>query len=130
MLVYFIAIWYILWPFGIFSRFGMMYKEKSCNPGTESDCILPMSDYFRHEGHSEDGEELRVEWVPRQPPFLRYTKHLENKPTTFVHTYVHVPARLLSPLLSITYVHIHSVVRKRVSSSRQAKEEEREAVVG
>jgi hypothetical protein len=38
-LVYFTAIWYILWPFGIiygnlvyFSRFGMLYKEKSGNP--------------------------------------------------------------------------------------------------
>jgi hypothetical protein len=38
-LVYFIARRYILWPFGIFlaiwyifSRFGMLYKEKSGNP--------------------------------------------------------------------------------------------------
>jgi hypothetical protein len=40
MLVYFTANWYILWPFGIFNgylvyfpRFGMMYIEKSGNPG-------------------------------------------------------------------------------------------------
>jgi hypothetical protein len=39
-LVYFTAIWYILWPSGIFiviwyifSRFGMLFKEKSGNPG-------------------------------------------------------------------------------------------------
>jgi hypothetical protein len=39
MLVYFMAIWSILWPFGIFygylayfSRFGMLYQEKSGNP--------------------------------------------------------------------------------------------------
>jgi hypothetical protein len=38
-LVYFTAIWYILWPFGTFlvilvyfSRFGMLYQEKSGNP--------------------------------------------------------------------------------------------------
>jgi hypothetical protein len=36
----FTAIWYTLWPFGIFigdliyfSRFGMLYQEKSGNPG-------------------------------------------------------------------------------------------------
>jgi hypothetical protein len=40
MLEYFMAIWYILWPFGMsygylvyFSRFGMLYQEKSGNPG-------------------------------------------------------------------------------------------------
>jgi hypothetical protein len=39
-LVYFTDIYYILWPFGTFygclvyfSRFGMLYKEKSGNPG-------------------------------------------------------------------------------------------------
>jgi hypothetical protein len=39
-LVYSTAIWYILWPFGIFygyfvcfSRFGMLYQEKFGNPG-------------------------------------------------------------------------------------------------
>jgi hypothetical protein len=39
-LVYFVVIWYILWSFGIFychlvhfSCFGMLYKEKSGNPG-------------------------------------------------------------------------------------------------
>jgi hypothetical protein len=30
-LVYFVAIWYILWPFGIFFRFGMSNQEKSGN---------------------------------------------------------------------------------------------------
>jgi hypothetical protein len=41
-LVYFTAIWYILWPFGIFyefwyifSPFGMLYQEKSGNPGRD-----------------------------------------------------------------------------------------------
>jgi hypothetical protein len=40
------AIWYILWPFGIFygylvyfSRFGMLYQEKSGNPGTEASVL-------------------------------------------------------------------------------------------
>jgi hypothetical protein len=39
-LVYFSAIWHILWPFGTcslvlvhFTRFGMLYQEKSGNPG-------------------------------------------------------------------------------------------------
>jgi hypothetical protein len=39
-LVYFMAIWYILWSFGIFkvnwyifTRLGMLHKEKSGNPG-------------------------------------------------------------------------------------------------
>jgi hypothetical protein len=33
-LVYFVATWYILWLFGIsFSRFGMLYLEKSGNTG-------------------------------------------------------------------------------------------------
>jgi hypothetical protein len=39
-LVYFMAIWYILWPFGIsygyfklFPLFGMLYQDKSGNPG-------------------------------------------------------------------------------------------------
>jgi hypothetical protein len=39
-LVYFMAGWYILWPFGIFygylvylTRFGMLHHEKSGNPG-------------------------------------------------------------------------------------------------
>jgi hypothetical protein len=27
-----VATWYILWLFGIFSRFGMLYQEKSGNP--------------------------------------------------------------------------------------------------
>jgi hypothetical protein len=40
ILVYFSAIWYILWPFGIFYgylvyflRFGLLHQEKSGNPG-------------------------------------------------------------------------------------------------
>jgi hypothetical protein len=37
MLVYFVAIWSILWPFygclACFSRFGILYQEKSGNPG-------------------------------------------------------------------------------------------------
>jgi hypothetical protein len=41
LLIYFTAIWYILRPLGIFygylvylfSRFGMLYLEKSGNPG-------------------------------------------------------------------------------------------------
>jgi hypothetical protein len=46
-LVYFMAIWYILWPFGIFyacfkyiPRFGELYQEKSGIPGESpsSDC--------------------------------------------------------------------------------------------
>jgi hypothetical protein len=38
-LVYFMAVWYILWPFGIFyghlvyfPHFGLLYQEKSGNP--------------------------------------------------------------------------------------------------
>jgi hypothetical protein len=38
--VYIVAIWYILWPLGIyngylvyFSLFGILYQEKSRNPG-------------------------------------------------------------------------------------------------
>jgi hypothetical protein len=41
---YFTAIWYILMPFGMFcgnlvyfSRFGMLYQEKSGNPGQDLD---------------------------------------------------------------------------------------------
>jgi hypothetical protein len=42
-LVYFVAIWYVLLPFGgifygylvYFSRFGMLYQEKSGNPDVE-----------------------------------------------------------------------------------------------
>jgi hypothetical protein len=41
-LVYFTDIWYISWPFGIlcdtlvyFSRFGMLYQEKSGNPDNQ-----------------------------------------------------------------------------------------------
>jgi hypothetical protein len=54
MLIYFKAVWYILWSFGIFydhlvhfvfiwyifSHFGIMYQEKSGNPGRENDDIL------------------------------------------------------------------------------------------
>jgi hypothetical protein len=39
-LVYFTPVWYILRPFGIFygylTRFGMLYQEKSGNPGFNS----------------------------------------------------------------------------------------------
>jgi hypothetical protein len=54
MLVYIVAICYILCPFGmilwyIFSQFGMLYQEKSGNPGLkpsdENTCLL--CDYFR-----------------------------------------------------------------------------------
>jgi hypothetical protein len=52
--VYFMAIWYILWPFGIFSghlvyfmaiwyifpRFGTMYQEKSGNLGFVQKIVL------------------------------------------------------------------------------------------
>jgi hypothetical protein len=31
-LVYFVAIWYTSWLFGIFSCFGMLHQEKSGNP--------------------------------------------------------------------------------------------------
>jgi hypothetical protein len=30
-LVYFTSIWHILWPFGNFSHFGLLYQEKSGN---------------------------------------------------------------------------------------------------
>jgi hypothetical protein len=46
-LLYFMAIWYILWPFGIFCdrlihspRFGMLYHEKSGNPDRKTVEIL------------------------------------------------------------------------------------------
>jgi hypothetical protein len=43
-LVYFVAIWYILWLFDtlrcIISRFGMLYQEKSGNP------VLPYKIHF------------------------------------------------------------------------------------
>jgi hypothetical protein len=29
------AIWYIMWSFDIFPRFGMLYPEKSGNPGSD-----------------------------------------------------------------------------------------------
>jgi hypothetical protein len=36
-LVYFVAIWYISWLFGIlFPRFGMLYQEKSGNPDMQA----------------------------------------------------------------------------------------------
>jgi hypothetical protein len=54
-MVYFMAIWYIWWPLGMFggllvyfSRFGMLYREKSGNPvhcigrfGCDSDSHVP-----------------------------------------------------------------------------------------
>jgi hypothetical protein len=33
--VYLMAIWYILWSFGIFSRFGMLYEETSGNTASK-----------------------------------------------------------------------------------------------
>jgi hypothetical protein len=52
-LVYSTAIWYILWPFGIlfgylvhFSRFGMLYREKSGNPGPELSPATNCSGFF------------------------------------------------------------------------------------
>jgi hypothetical protein len=46
-LEYFTAIWYIVWPFGIFygylvyfSRFGMLYQEKSGNTGQQTTSLL------------------------------------------------------------------------------------------
>jgi hypothetical protein len=43
-LVYFTAIGYNLWSFGIylFPRFGMFYQEKSGNPGT-GECLILFS---------------------------------------------------------------------------------------
>jgi hypothetical protein len=34
-LVYFTGIWYILWIFGIFPSFGMLYQEKSGRHGAD-----------------------------------------------------------------------------------------------
>jgi hypothetical protein len=34
------GIWYILWPFGIFFRFGMMYQEKSGNPASQNKRVV------------------------------------------------------------------------------------------
>jgi hypothetical protein len=34
-MVYFVLIWSIFRPFGIFYLFGMLYQEKSGTPGTE-----------------------------------------------------------------------------------------------
>jgi hypothetical protein len=31
--IYFMALWYMLWSFGIFSPFWYIYREKSGNPG-------------------------------------------------------------------------------------------------
>jgi hypothetical protein len=46
-LVYFTAIWYILWPLGIFNNhflhFGMLYQEKSGNPDWKK-CLEEESD--------------------------------------------------------------------------------------
>jgi hypothetical protein len=35
LVYYYIVVWYIILLFGIFSRFGMLYQEKSGNPGGE-----------------------------------------------------------------------------------------------
>jgi hypothetical protein len=34
-MVYFVAIWNILWSFGIFPRFGILYREKSGSPAAD-----------------------------------------------------------------------------------------------
>jgi hypothetical protein len=39
-LVYFLALWYILWSFGIFPRFGTLYQGKSGNPAQEMEARL------------------------------------------------------------------------------------------
>jgi hypothetical protein len=36
----FVAISYNLWSFGIFFRFGMVYREKSGNPAQVLNCIV------------------------------------------------------------------------------------------
>jgi hypothetical protein len=48
MLVYFMVIWHILWPFCnvvviwyIFPRFGILCQEKSGNPGFVQDLLSP-----------------------------------------------------------------------------------------
>jgi hypothetical protein len=33
---YFMALWYNLWQFGIFPRFGILNQEKSGNPGAQA----------------------------------------------------------------------------------------------
>jgi hypothetical protein len=38
-LVYFVAIWYMLWLFDIFFRFGMLCEEKSGNPADHENCL-------------------------------------------------------------------------------------------
>jgi hypothetical protein len=46
-LAYFTALWYILWPFGIFYgdlvyffRLGILYQEKSGNPGYDRNIVI------------------------------------------------------------------------------------------
>jgi hypothetical protein len=54
-LVYFVAFWYILWSFGIFyghlknfSRFGMLYQEKSGSPGWRANVFFYVCMYSKH----------------------------------------------------------------------------------
>jgi hypothetical protein len=54
MLVYFMVIWYILWPFGnivviwyIFHRFGILCQEKSGNPARTAQSRFLPSDQKR-----------------------------------------------------------------------------------
>jgi hypothetical protein len=64
-LVYFTAIWYSLWPFGIlgviwyiFSRFGIFYLEKSGNPGllkVFASCLATRDEWFFSSLQPTDG---------------------------------------------------------------------------
>jgi hypothetical protein len=68
-LVYFVAIWYILRPYGIFCghlvyfmviwhifpRFGMLYQEKSGNPGLEPRHDLFVKTREKHVAVINDG---------------------------------------------------------------------------
>jgi hypothetical protein len=40
----FITIWFIVWAFSIFFRFGLLLQEKSGNPGSECSEFLPSAD--------------------------------------------------------------------------------------
>jgi hypothetical protein len=45
-LEYSTIIWYILWSFGIFSGYGMLYQENSGNPAREFSFVVMLLDYF------------------------------------------------------------------------------------
>jgi hypothetical protein len=72
---YIVAIWYICWLFGIFSRFGMLKKEKSGNPGPyRNNCGYHTCDSYD-------------QWCLQM--WLRKTDHLMKKfkkTCTYVHT--------------------------------------------